>query len=49
MEIPVVLAHRGWDEILMFALPVVLLYLGIRWWDNRQQEADEAGDEAEDS
>lgn len=34
----VVLAHQGWDEILMFAVPIIALYLGIRWWDNRQQE-----------
>lgn len=41
VEPTVVLAHQGWDEILMFAVPVILLYLGIRWWDSRQQEAED--------
>lgn len=39
-----VLAHQGWDEVLMFAVPVIVLYLGIRWWDNRQQQEDDRDD-----
>lgn len=42
----VVLAHQGWDEVLMFAVPIVLLYLGIRWWDGRQRETGERDDDA---
>lgn len=42
----VVLAHQGWDEILMFAVPIVLLYLGIRWWDGRQGRARDGDEDA---
>lgn len=37
----VVLAHQGWDEVLMFAVPIIALYLGIRWWDSRQHEEEQ--------
>lgn len=40
-ETVTVLAHRGWDEILIFAVPVVLLYFGMRWWDSRVDDTDE--------
>lgn len=42
------LAHQGgWDEILLFAAPVVLVVLWIRWAERRARErrrlAEEAG------
>lgn len=48
MPLTTVLAHQGWDEILMFAVPLVLLYLGIRWWDNRRQQQQGDGETTTD-
>lgn len=48
-EIVTVLAHRGWDEILIFAVPVVLLYFGMRWWDSRVDDTNEADRAEEDA
>jgi hypothetical protein len=32
----VLIAHQGgWDEILLFATPVVLAYFGVRWAERR--------------
>ena len=34
--LPWVVAHQGgWDELLMFGLPVVLAVLAVRWADRR--------------
>jgi high-affinity Fe2+/Pb2+ permease len=39
----VVLAHQfGWDEILLFIAPVVLVLLGLRWFEKR---SDRGGDD----
>jgi hypothetical protein len=30
------IAHQGgWDELLLFGLPIVLAVLGVRWADRR--------------
>ncbi len=34
--IEVVFAHQGgWDELLLFGAPVVLMVLGVRWAERR--------------
>ncbi|MGH3440771.1 MAG: hypothetical protein ACRDUY_01750 [Nitriliruptorales bacterium] len=36
-----VLAHAGgWDEFLVFAGPILLVYVVLRWWDRRGGSAD---------
>lgn len=32
----VVFAHQfGWDEILLFLVPIVLVLVGVRWFEKR--------------
>jgi hypothetical protein len=33
----VVIAHQGWDELLMFGAPVVLAILSVRWAERRSK------------
>jgi len=45
-----VLAHQyGWDELLMFAVPIILAVAGVRYAEKRaahkKQLADQAGDD----
>ena len=44
------LAHSwGWDEVLMFAVPLVLAFFGIRWAERRAaQRYAEGGEATED-
>jgi len=51
--LPWLLAHQGgWDELLMFGLPIVLAVLAVRWADRRakarQDEAPATPVDAED-
>lgn len=43
-------AHQfGWDEILMFAVPIVLALIGVRYLESRvakRQEAEQAAGDA---
>ena len=44
-----VFAHQfGWDEILLFLVPVVLALLAVRWFEKRSsgEDADDARDDA---
>ena len=35
----VVLAHQGnWDEILMFAVPILLAFGAVRWAEKRSRQ-----------
>lgn len=38
-----ILAHQyGWDEIILFAVPIVLALIGVRWAEKRaKQKKDE--------
>lgn len=36
----VVISHLVWDELLMFAIPIVLGYIGLRWWEARRHDAE---------
>lgn len=37
------LAHQGgWDEVLLIVVPVIVLYLGLRWWDKRGTDTGDA-------
>lgn len=41
------LAHEGgWDEILFVVGPIILLYLGLRWWEGRKSP--EGGPESDE-
>ncbi len=47
---PWLLAHQGgWDELLMFGIPVVLAVFAVRWADRRAKarnaDLDAAGDQ----
>jgi hypothetical protein len=50
-----VVAHQfGWDEILLFVVPVVLALAAVRWFEKRSSrgeadEEDDAADEPESS
>jgi hypothetical protein len=33
----VVIAHKGWDELLMFGAPVVLAVFAVRWAERRSK------------
>ena len=38
-----VLAHQGnWDEILMFAVPILIAVGAVRWAERRNRERSEA-------
>ncbi len=48
-----VLAHQGgWDELLMFGIPIVLAIVGVRWAERRararQPEDDGLGPHGDD-
>ena len=41
------LAHQGgWDELLMFGVPIVLAVLGVRWAERRGKQRRAAAEEA---
>lgn len=48
-----VFAHQfGWDEILMFAVPIVLAVIGVRYAESRaakRQAAQQAADDQQSS
>jgi hypothetical protein len=34
-----ILAHQyGWDEIILFAVPIVLALIGVRWAEKRAKQ-----------
>lgn len=34
-----ILAHQyGWDEIVLFAVPIVLALIGVRWAEKRAKQ-----------
>lgn len=48
-DAPWLLAHQGgWDELLMFGVPIVLAVIGVRWAERRAKarRADRPEDEA---
>jgi len=37
------LAHQGgWDEVVLFGVPIVLAVLAVRWVDRRNRRRDDA-------
>ncbi len=37
-SIPFLLAHQyGWDEALLFLLPIVIVLVGVRWVERRNR------------
>lgn len=41
-----ILAHQGgWDELLMFGIPVVLAIVAVRWAEKRGRERTGAGED----
>ena len=44
--VDIVIAHQGWDELLLFGVPVVLAILAVRWAERRSKSrrADEPTD-----
>lgn len=42
------LAHQGgWDELLMFGLPIVLAVMAVRWAERRAKRRSRAAAEAD--
>ena len=40
-----ILAHQyGWDEILLFAVPILLALAGVRWAEKRAKRKKDEGD-----
>lgn len=35
LDAPLLAHEGGWDEILLVVAPIILLYLGLRWWGGR--------------
>lgn len=46
LTLDIVIAHQGWDELLLFGVPVVLAILAVRWAERRSKRrpADEPTD-----
>ena len=43
-------AHQGgWDEILMFAVPIVIAVLAVRWVERRNRNDIDSADENDTS